>query len=77
MKVNRRYNERIRELRLENGWSKKKVCQELSKYNYHITRSAYTKYESGQRQLSALAVEKLALCFNVSADIILGLKKKR
>lgn len=77
MMENPKYNEIIREIRLDKGWSQKKVCQELSKHNYNITRSTYTKYESGQRQLSALAVEKLALCFKVSADMILGIEKKR
>lgn len=64
---------KIREIRIENGWTQARVCKELKKYNYHTTRSAYAKYETGQRQLSALTVEKLARCFKVSADYILGL----
>lgn len=68
-----KYNEKIREIGIENGWTQERVCKELEKYNYYISRSAYAKYESGQRQLSVLTLEKLAWCFNVSADYILGL----
>ena len=73
MKEKTNYNEIIRKIRLRKGWSQEKVCNELEKYDYHITRSTYTKYESGIRRLSALTVEKLARCFGVSADYILGL----
>lgn len=73
MKEKAKYNEKIREIHIAGGWSQKKVCEELEKYDYRITRSAYANYELGKRQLSALTVEKLARCFGVSADYILGL----
>lgn len=76
MKEKTNYNETIRRIRLKKGWSQEKVCSELEKYDYYITRSAYANYELGIRQLSALAVEKLARCFGVSSDYILGLNKE-
>lgn len=69
-----RINEKIRKIRLEKEWSQEKVCEELLKFDYKITRSTYSKYESGKRRLSAFAVAKLALCFGVSADYILGIE---
>ena len=42
--------------------------------NYlHMQRSVYRRYESGEREIPAWALIKLAELYNVSTDYILGL----
>lgn len=60
-------------IRKEKGWSQEKVCKELKKYNCSITRSTYSKYETGNRQPSPEMVVKLAQCFGISTDCLFGL----
>lgn len=63
-------------LRLGREWSQQRVCEELEKYGVFISRSTYTKYETGGRHPSAETVAKLALCFETTTDYILGLTDK-
>ena len=60
-------------IRTEKGWTQKKVCFELEKYNCYISRSTYSKYETGQRELTSEIIVKLAQCFETSTDCILGM----
>ncbi len=64
----------LRILRLEKGWSQERVCKELKKHGVFIERTTYTKYETGDREPSGEMIGKLALCFTVSADFILGIE---
>ena len=64
----------LRKIREEKGFSQQKVCDELKKYGYFISRSTYTKYETGARALPCNILIGLAKCFDKSSDEILGIK---
>lgn len=57
---------RIRELREDNDIRQKDIADLL-----HITQSAYSYIENGQRKLTADELKILALFYKVSADYIL------
>ena len=63
-------NEKIKELRVEKGFSQKFVAEYLK-----IDRSNYSKYELGKLELSLEMLKQLCLLYNVSADYLLGLKE--
>ncbi|MBM7647048.1 transcriptional regulator with XRE-family HTH domain [Scopulibacillus daqui] len=60
-------SERLKQLRKE----KKKTQQDIADY-LGITRPAYTAYERGYRQPDYKTLEKLADCYDVSTDYLLG-----
>ena len=62
--------EKIKELRIEKGFSQKFVAEYLK-----IDRSNYSKYELGKLELSLEMLKQLCLLYNVSADYLLGLKE--
>lgn len=62
--------EKIKELRIEKGFSQKFVAEYLK-----IDRSNYSKYELGKLELSIEMLKQLCLLYNVSADFLLGLQE--
>lgn len=58
--------QRIRELRLSSGLTQNDLAQLL-----HITREAYTMYETGKRQLGYDSLCKIADYYHVSTDYLL------
>ena len=58
--------QRIRELRLNSGLTQNDLAQLL-----HITREAYTMYETGKRQLGYDSLCKIADYYHVSTDYLL------
>ena len=62
--------EKIKELRIEKGFSQKFVAEYLK-----IDRSNYSKYELGKLELSLEMLKQLCMLYNVSADYLLGLKE--
>lgn len=59
---------RIKELRIENGFTKVQLAQQLS-----ISFRSYSNLEEGKTQLRTVMVVKLAEFYNTSIDYILGL----
>lgn len=59
--------ERLRELRLSSKLTQNDLAQLL-----HITREAYTMYETGKRQLSYDSLCKIADYYQVSTDYLLN-----
>ena len=64
-------------LRNEKGISQKTLCEELKKYGCCITRSAYTRYENGSRNLPCEVLIALAVFHGTTTDYILGLTDKQ
>ena len=64
----------LRKIRIEKGFSQQELCDTLKKYGYPISRSTYSKYETGSRPLSCEILIVLTKCFETSADEILGIK---
>ena len=62
--------EKIKELRIEKGYSQKFVANYLK-----IDRSNYSKYELGKLELGLEMLKQLCLLYDVSADYLLGLKE--
>ena len=65
----------LKKIRLEKGYSQKKLCQELEKIGCGMDRTTYTRYETGSRELPCSVLIKLSECYGVSTDYILGIKK--
>ncbi len=63
---------RIRELREDNDYNQKDICQLL-----RMTQSNYSKIENGVQQLKADELKKLAIFYRVSADYILEITNKK
>lgn len=62
----------LKKIRLEKGLSQQKLCIELEKINCYITRSTYTRYETGSRELPCSVLIKLAELYGTTTDNILG-----
>lgn len=58
---------RIKELRIENGWLQSDLAARLS-----TGKNTVSRYETEQRQLDPETILKLCDVFNVSADYLLG-----
>ncbi|MEG0894415.1 MAG: helix-turn-helix domain-containing protein [Oscillospiraceae bacterium] len=56
----------LKELRLKNNLTQEKLANELS-----ISRSAYTRYENGERNLSISLIKKISDFYNISIDALL------
>lgn len=67
-------NIQLKKIRLSNSMTQNDVCDELKKYGCYISRSTYSKYETGSRLLPCDILIVLTKCFNISADEILGIK---
>ena len=61
-------NFRLRDIREDHDLTQTAVADFL-----HVRQSAYSQYETGQRQLPLSALMQLALLFQTSTDYILGL----
>lgn len=63
--------QRIKALREAKDWSQDELAQKMG-----VNRVAVTQVENAQRELSAEEVAKLSAVFEISADVILDLKKE-
>ena len=61
------------ELRKSEDMTQNDVCTELKKAGCYISRSTYSKYETGARALPCEILVELVKCFNTTANYILGL----
>ena len=66
------YNERIKELRIDNDKKQTEVANILD-----TDQSYYSKYEKGKRPLPIEHLMKLCIFYNVSADYILGFTNEK
>ncbi len=57
---------RIKELRLSKGLTQKRLAEVL-----HVSQATYSKYETGERDLTAAALLRLARFYQTSTDFIL------
>jgi transcriptional regulator with XRE-family HTH domain len=63
-----RFGERLRELRIERGWSQETLANLAD-----IDRTYIPGIENGKRNVSIVIIEKLAIVFNVSiSELIKG-----
>lgn len=67
----------LKSIRKQKKWTQNRVCNELKKYDCHISRSTYSKYETGTRKLSGEMLVLFAQCFETSTDCILGVRDYR
>lgn len=65
----RRFGERLKAARERAGLTQKDLAKKLN-----LTAAGYAFYERGERELTILALTRLAQVFKVSTDILLGLK---
>lgn len=63
---------RLRELRVERGWTQEELGAKLK-----VQKSAISKYEIGRSALSDELIEQLCDIFSCSADYLLGLSNVR
>lgn len=63
----------LSKLRERKGITQKVLCEELEKRGCFITRSAYSKYETGDRNIPCDTLIDLAELFGTSIDCVLGL----
>ena len=66
------YFRRIKDLREDNDYTQVFVAKYLN-----MQRSVYRRYESGEREIPAWALIKLAALYQCSTDYILGLTDRR
>ena len=62
------FKSRLKELRLENGYSQADVSRALG-----LTRNAFTNYELGIREPSLSTLIAICKFFHVTSDYLLGL----
>ncbi|MBQ2903233.1 MAG: helix-turn-helix transcriptional regulator [Clostridia bacterium] len=62
----------LKKLRAEKNISQAALCEELKKFNCFIERSAYSKFETGSREMGAGILTVFADYFGVTVDYILG-----
>ncbi len=63
------FNEKLKEIRIENGYSQKQVAEKLE-----ISVTCYAGYEQGYRQPDLKMLARICVLFDVSADFLLGLE---
>jgi transcriptional regulator with XRE-family HTH domain len=64
-----RFNERLKAIRKECGMTQREVYSKLN-----ISPNGYASYEQGRTEPSIDTLVKLCQIFDVSADVLLGLK---
>ena len=64
----RKFSERLKELRNENGLSQVEVGKKLG-----VTQSTIAKWESNEREPAQEMLVEIAKFFNISTDYLLGL----
>lgn len=62
-------NESLKLLRAQKKLSQSQVAEFIG-----VSRQMYIKYENGETELSASSIQKLCELYNVSADVILGIR---
>lgn len=62
------FNERLKELRLENNLSQIKLAEKLG-----ASQRSISSWENGERQPDFETLEKIAKFFNVTTDYLLGI----
>ena len=65
-------HKRIKELREDKDLSEKAIANLLN-----MSQTGYSKYETGENDISTEVLIKLALFYNTSVDFILGLTNER
>lgn len=63
---------KLKELRLAKNLTQKQVCKELENFCLFIDRTTYSKYETGERNITCETLCLLADYFGTSIDYILG-----
>lgn len=63
----------LKKLRNHIGLSQEELCIKLRKHNCYISRSNYSKYETGSRYIPIDVLVCFSCFFKVSTDYILGL----
>ncbi len=58
----------LRRLRLDHEYSQEKLCAELQRRSHDISRSAYSKYESGELNIKISVIIALKKLYNCSYD---------
>ena len=66
--MNELFQQRLKELRISKGWSQKYLGEIIG-----ATYSAVSFWETGVNEPKASYIVKLAVCFGVSADYLLGI----
>ena len=61
------FTERIKDLRIENGYKQEEIAEKLN-----ITTSAYGYYEQGRNEPSLKTVRKISDIYQVSTDYLFG-----
>lgn len=64
----------LKSLRIDNDLTQKALCNELSKIGCAVSRSTYSKYETGSSNIPCDVLIKLAEFYGTSCDYILGRK---
>lgn len=67
------FADNLRKIRNKKGWTQEKTCNELKKYNCYISRTTYSKYETGDRFPAPETINALAKCYGTTVNCILGL----
>lgn len=63
----------LRALREDRNLTQEKLCKELCKIGCAVSRSTYSKYETGSRNIPCDILIKLAAFHGTTCDYILGL----
>lgn len=63
------FSKNLKELRIEKGLSQQELAQILN-----VTQSTVAKWESGDREPNFSILIELSNYFNISTDILLGIK---
>lgn len=67
--MNKKFNERLKELRIEKGYSQRSIATTLG-----ISATCYAGYEQGYRQPDLKMLAKICVLLKISADYLLGLE---
>lgn len=62
------FSKRLKEIRIENGFTQQKIAEELG-----IKQQSYARYELGSGEPSLLTLIKIAKIFGVTTDYLLGI----
>lgn len=63
----------LKRLRTEKNLTQSALCEELKNMNFYISRSTYSKYETGGLEMTAEIIILFARFFGTSTDFILGI----
>ncbi len=66
-------SDKLKELRNQKNITQEKLCKELCKIGCAVSRSTYSKYETGSRNIPCDVLIKLAAFYETTCDYILGL----